>query len=76
MRRAILAELARRGKSGMDLVPVLKLGRNAVYDRLRGSVALDAEQIEQILVFLGIDIETLLASAALDVEQPAEAVAS
>ena len=57
----------------MDLIPVLNLGRNAVYDRLNGSIALDSDELEQILVFLGISLDTLLASAALDVH---EAVAS
>ena len=73
IRRAVRAELARRGKSGMDLIPVLGLGRNAVYDRLNGAIALDSDELERILVFLGISLDTLLASAALDVH---EAVAS
>lgn len=57
----------------MDLIPVLGLGRNAVYDRLNGAIALDSDELERILVFLGISLDTLLASAALDVH---EAVAS
>jgi hypothetical protein len=73
IRRAVRAELARRGKSGMDLIPVLGLGRNAIYDRLNGSIALDSDELEKILVYLGITLDTLLASAALDVP---EAVAS
>lgn len=64
--RAVRAELARRGKSGMDLIPILGLGRNAIYDRLNGKTALDAVELEKILTFLGISIDTLLASAALD----------
>ncbi|WP_162722396.1 hypothetical protein [Microbacterium sp. PM5] len=57
----------------MDLIPILELGRNAIYDRLNGKTALDARELEKILVFLGISIDTLLASAALDTP---EAVAS
>ncbi|MDY0830766.1 hypothetical protein SK224_16645 [Microbacterium sp. BG28] len=57
-------------------MPVLNLGRNAVYDRLRGSVAIDADELEKVLEFLGISVETLLASAALDVRVEPTAVAS
>jgi hypothetical protein len=74
--RAVKAELARRGKDGMDLVPVLGLGRNAVYDRLRGSIPFDVLELGKVVEFLGISLETLLASADLDDEPALEAVAS
>lgn len=66
--RAVKAELARRGLDGMDLVPVLGLGRNAVYDRLSGKVAFDVIELGSVVEFLGISLDTLLASAELDVE--------
>lgn len=72
--RAVKAELARRGKDGSDLVPVLGLGRNAVYDRLRGQIPFDVLELGKVVEFLGITLDTLLASADLD--DALEAVAS
>ncbi len=64
--RAVKAELARHGLTGADLVPVLKIGRNAVYDRLRGKVAFNTVELEQIATRLGIGLDTLFRSAALE----------
>lgn len=66
--RAVKAELARHGKTGADLVPVLNLGRNAVYARLREEAPFDTDQLSRIAAMLGISLETLFASAALETQ--------
>lgn len=72
--RAVKAELARRGLSGGDLVPVLGLGRNAIYARLREEQPFDTDQLVKIADFIGIELATLFASAELE-RQPARAAA-
>lgn len=62
---AVKAELARRDLSGHDLVTPLRLGRNAVYARLRGERPFDMKELELIVDFLGITMDDLLASADL-----------
>lgn len=64
--RAVKAELARRDKTGADLVDVLGLNRNAVYTRLGYGKAFDTMELAKIADFLGITITELLASADLD----------
>lgn len=72
--RAVKAELARRGLGGADLVEPLGLSRNAVYSRLRNDSPFDTEELEKVVAALGIDMDTLFASAAL--EDRHEAVAA
>lgn len=62
---AVKAELARRDLSGNDLAPVLGLGRNAVYSRLRGEQPFDVDELQRIVSFLSISVDDLLASARL-----------
>ncbi len=62
---AVKAELARRDLSGHDLVEPLRLGRNAVYARLRGERPFDMKELEVVVDFLGIGMDELLASADL-----------
>lgn len=64
--RAVKAELARRDKTGADIVPVLGIGRNAVYYRLRGEAPFDTDELALIADMLGITLETLFASASLE----------
>ena len=64
--RAVKAELARRDKTGADLVDVLGLNRNAVYARLGYTKAFDPVELVKVADFLGITITELLASADLD----------
>lgn len=64
--RAVKAEIARRDLSGGNLAPILGIGRNAVYARLRGDAPFDTDQLEKIADWLGISLETLFASAALE----------
>ncbi|ODA89998.1 hypothetical protein ATY41_02855 [Leifsonia xyli subsp. xyli] len=61
--RAVKAELARRDLDGVDLVPVLGMGRNAVYSRLRHERAFDMAELSKITVFMGITMNDLLDSA-------------
>lgn len=66
---SVKAELARRDLDGVALVPVLGLGRNAVYARLRGEKSFEVEEIAMIADFFGIPVEVLVAP------QPAEVAA-
>ncbi|WP_382307363.1 helix-turn-helix domain-containing protein [Herbiconiux sp. UC225_62] len=59
------AELARRDLSGHDLAEPLRLGRNAVYARLRGERPFDMHELALIVEFLGISLDDLFASADL-----------
>ena len=68
---AVKAELARRDLSGADLVPVLGIGRNAVYARLNGERPFETDELAKIVEFLGIDMDTLLASADLELRRVA-----
>jgi hypothetical protein len=68
--RAVKAELARRDFDGVALTEPLGINRNAVYARLRYEQPFDLNQIEKIADFLGIELETLLDSAAIEVELP------
>ncbi|WP_291053633.1 hypothetical protein [Herbiconiux sp.] len=62
---AVKAELARRDLSGHDLVEPLRLGRNAVYARLRGERPFDMAELALIVDFLDLSMDELLASAEL-----------
>lgn len=57
---AVRAELARRNLSGEALVPVLSIGRNAVYARLRGERSFEVEEVAKIASFLGVQISALV----------------
>ena len=59
----IKAELARRDHSGADLIPVLRLGKNALYARLRGEKSWELEEIAKIAEFLGLGEFDLLTGA-------------
>ena len=61
--RAVKAELARRDIDGVALVPVLGIGRNAVYARLRYERPFDTAELEKIATFLGMTLGDLIASA-------------
>lgn len=76
--RAVKAELARRDLSGHDLAEPLRMGRNAVYARLRYEKAFNTDELEAIAEFLGITLATLFASADLAAVEPAveEAIAA
>lgn len=63
---AIKAELARRDLSGADLLPVLPLGRNAIYDRLSGKKSWEVEDVAKIADFLGIPISILLGDGVFE----------
>lgn len=71
--RAVKAELARRDMKGSELVAVLGIGRNAVYTRLRGNAPFDTEELARIAGHLGISLDTLFASAALETIELREA---
>lgn len=58
---AVKAELARAGCDGADLVPVLGLGRNAVYARLRCEKPFSVNEVALIAAFLDIPITVLVA---------------
>ncbi|MAP63168.1 MAG: hypothetical protein CMH34_05370 [Microbacterium sp.] len=73
MTRAIKAELARRDLDGNDLVEPLKIGRNAIYARLRYEQPFDLDQIEKVAEFLGMTPDELIDSAR---RTPVLAVAS
>lgn len=60
---AVKAELGRRGVSGVALTDVLDLGRNAIYERLRGKKAFTTTDLIKICQYLDISLETLIASA-------------
>jgi plasmid maintenance system antidote protein VapI len=62
---AVKAELSRRDLDGKDLVEPLGIGRNAVYSRLRGETAFTTEDLARIEESLGITVDTILTSAAL-----------
>lgn len=64
--RAVKAEMARHGVTAKDLITVLQLGRNAIYARLRGEVPFNTDELEEITSFIGIDMDTIFKSAALD----------
>lgn len=74
--RAVKAELARRDLSGHDLAEPLKMGRNAVYARLRYEKAFNTDELEATAEFLGITLETLFASANLSAAEPPMEVAT
>lgn len=59
---AVRAELARRNLSGEALIPVLGIGRNAVYARLRGERSFEVEEVAKIADFLGIQISALVSA--------------
>lgn len=65
MTDAVKAELARRHLSGRHLVVPLKMGRNAVYARLRHEKAFSTEELDQIAGYLGISVDLILESARL-----------
>ncbi|WP_323985935.1 helix-turn-helix domain-containing protein [Microbacterium plantarum] len=69
---AVRAELARRNLSREHLIPVLGIGKNAVYARIRGEQSFEVEELAKIAAHLEIDISALVSPAM----QPAMAVAS
>jgi hypothetical protein len=62
---AVRAELARRDLAGDKLIPVLSIGKNAVYARLRGERSFEVEEIAKIAAFLGIEVTSLVAPPAV-----------
>lgn len=72
--RAVKAELARRDVAGSALIPVLGISKNSLYSRLRFERSFETDELAKIVDFLGIDMDTLFASAAL--ERRVEAVAA
>ncbi len=68
---AVKAELARRDLSGADLVQPLEIGRNAIYSRLKGEQPFETDELSKIVDFLGIDMDTLMASADLELRAAA-----
>lgn len=73
--RAVKAELARRGLGGADLVEPLGMSRNAIYSRLRNESAFTTAELEKVVSRLGIDMDTLFASAALEDRETRRAAA-
>lgn len=61
--RAVKAELARLDLDGADLIPVLRIGRNAIYARLRGERAFDTDELAKIAEFMGMTLRDLIDSA-------------
>lgn len=64
---AVRAELARRNLPGDTLIPVLGIGKNAVYARLRGQKSFEVEDVAKIAAFLGIEVSALVGASALAV---------
>lgn len=60
----VKAELARRDLSGSDIIPVLGISRNAVYDRLRAKRSFEVNELALIAEFLDIDVSVLMATGA------------
>lgn len=58
---AVRAELARRNLPREHLIPVLGIGKNAVYARLRGEQSFEVEEVAKIAAHLGISVEDLVA---------------
>lgn len=56
------AELARRNLPRECLIPVLGIGKNAVYDRLRGTRSFEVEEVAKIAEYLGIAVGDLVAA--------------
>ncbi len=61
---AVRAELARHNFPGEALIPVLGIGKNAVYARLRGERSFEVEEIAKIATFLSIEVTALVSAPA------------
>lgn len=62
----VKAELARRDLSGADIIPVLGISRNAVYERLRGTRSFEVNELDLIADFIGVDVTVLMTAALAD----------
>lgn len=74
--RAVKAESARRGVTGKMLAEALGRDKKYIYDRYRFEKPFATSDLEPIAVRLGISVGVLFASAALEAEADAEAVAA
>lgn len=60
---AVRAELARRNLSREHLIPVLGIGKNAVYARISGKQSFEVEEVAKIAAHLGIEVAALVSPA-------------
>ncbi|UOQ56044.1 hypothetical protein MUN78_10045 [Leucobacter allii] len=64
--RAVKAEVARYGYDAKLIIRATGLSRNTVYSRLKEDSAFNTAELEAIVNAIGIDMETLIASASLE----------
>lgn len=64
--RAVKAEVARYGHDAKLIIRATGLSRNTVYSRLKEDSAFNTAELEAIVDAIGIDMETLIASASLE----------
>lgn len=64
--RALKAELARRDMHANSLIESIGISKNSLYSKLRGEKSFELDEIAKAVESMGMDMETLFASAALE----------